>query len=499
MLPTAFCLLLGTGCSKGFLDVAPQGSLTQEAALADPNAAQNLVTGVYNSLYFGGLGSNNTVGILMAFLEMTTDNADKGSTPGDYDPGKELQTFTFTPNTSVFNDLWKGHYQGISRANQALNVLERATFDETTKKRYIGEVRFIRGMYYFNLVRLFGGVPKLLRVPDASEANNDEFQTRATAQEIYDVVIEDLQYSADNLPEKGEPGSQVGRATKGAAQALLAKVYLYLGNYQQAFNFSKAVIDSNKYSLVDDFNYVFRERAVNGQGGNNNSESVFEVNTGTLTDCAAISKVYSAAQGPRSSGGWNDLGFGLNNPSISLANAYDPADERRDPTIIFIQPNGTYLWDGFRIPSADSVENDRYNYKAYHSAIAETPGCGGPGDKDNKPKNIRLIRYSEVLLIYAEAANHVGQTGEAFNKLQMVRTRANLTTTTSTDQDIWNERRLELAFEHDRFFDLVRTGQAATVLASKGFVANKHSVFPIPQIQRDLSGNRLTQNPNYPQ
>ncbi|MBC7902354.1 MAG: RagB/SusD family nutrient uptake outer membrane protein, partial [Gemmatimonadaceae bacterium] len=158
---------------------------------------------------------------------------------------------------------------------------------------------------------------------------------------------------------------------------------------------------------------------------------------------------------------------------------------------------GTVLWDGFRIPSLDSTENPRYNYKAYHSPFKETPSCNGYLDKDWKPKNIRLMRYAEVLLIYAEAAANKGNAGEATAKLNLVRARANLGASTGTIANIWKERRVELAMEQDRFFDLVRQGRAATVLGAKGFKAGTHEVYPIPQAQRDLSGGRMTQNNGY--
>jgi hypothetical protein len=178
-------------------------------------------------------------------------------------------------------------------------------------------------------------------------------------------------------------------------------------------------------------------------------------------------------------------------------------DTRRNASIIFIQPTqpapnstGTILWDGFRIPTKDSVENDRYSYKAYHSPIAETPQI--TNSKDTKPKNIRLMRYAEVLLMYAEASAMTGQ-GDGVNKLNAVRARANLGPTTLTQANVWAERRVELALEADRFFDLVRTGRAATVMQAHGkpFVAGKHELFPIPQAQIDLSGGRLTQNNGY--
>lgn len=510
---TAALILGGSGCGKKFLDIPPQGELTEEQALVDPGAAEKMVTGVYNTLYFGGFG-NNTVGFLWTLLtNVASDDAEKGSTASDFGAAAEIEGFTFNANNSIFNSLWSGHYQAITRANKAIALLDAATFDEVTRKRLTGEVRFLRGMFYFNLVRLFGGVPKLIRVPDPSEGNSDEFQTRATKADIYAVIVADLQYGVDNLPLKGDAGSSTGRATKGAAQGLLAKVYLYLGDWQKAFDNSLAVINSNKYSLADDYAGMFREVGVN------NSESMFEVQTGIhrgTDNCDAVSNVYSNAQGPRAKAGWTnnvdgkqydgDLGFGFNIPSANLAAAYEAGDVRRAGTIIFVNPTvagpnnnpGTRLWDGFRLPTQDSVENSRYNYKAYHSPFKETASCNGYLDKDLKPKNIRVLRYADVLLIYAEAAAMLGQ-ADGVNKLNAVRAKRNLGATTLSQANVLQERRVELGMEGERFFDLVRTNGASTVLNGIGipFVAGKHEVFPIPQAQRDLSGGRLAQNPNY--
>ena len=503
----ALPLLIVAGCSKKFLEIAPQGQLTATQALLDPNAANQLVGGVYNTLYFGGFG-NTTVGFEWAILnDVASDDADKGSTPSDFNAGGagDIDNFTADAHNGIFNNIWNGHYLGIARANKAIDILSSSTFDSTTKNRLLGEVKFLRGLYYFDLVRTFGGVPKVIRTPQPSEVNNDEFQTRASAADIYAVITGDLQFAVDNLPVKGDAATQTGRANKGTAQSYLAKVYLYQKNWQNVFDLTQAVINSNSYSLVPDYNLIFREHSVNGIGGANNSESIFEVQTGLNVDENAVSSLFSNGQGPRGKGGWNDLGFGFNNPTADLANAYEPGDTRKNATIIFINPtvagkdNGTYLWDGFRIPSQDSVENPRYSYKAYHSSIAESPQLSN--NKDTKPKNIRLMRYSEVLLMYAEAAAMLGNTTEATAKLNMVRTRANLPPSTGTQQNIWNERRVELAMEQDRFFDLVRQGRAGTVLRASGkaFVDGKNEVFPIPEDQIALSGTvpRLTQNPGY--
>jgi len=497
--------LVLAGCSKGFLDVPPQGQTTEVLALTDPDAAGKLVGGVYNTLYFGGF-DKTTVGFLWQTTnDVASDDADKGSTPGDFNSGGlgDIDNFIHTPNGFIFNNIWSGHFNAILSANKAIDILGKSTIDAATKNRLLGEARFLRGFYYFNLVRFFGGVPKITTVPLPSEGNSDALNTRASAAEIYAVIIDDLQFAVDNLPLKGDAATQTGRANKGAAQAYLAKVYLYQKNWPKVLELTDAVITSNKYALVTDYNFIFREKPVGGQGGTNNSESIFEVQTGINAGENAVSPLFSNGQGPRGRGGWNDLGFGFNCPTTDLSGFYEAGDTRRSASIIFINPTvpapgstGTVLWDGYRIPSKDSVENERYSYKAYHSTIAESPQI--TNNKDTKPKNIRLMRYAEVLLMYAEASA-MGAGGDGVNKLNAVRARANLPVTTLSQANVWKERRTELAMEADRFLDLVRQGRAGTVLRAHGkpFIDGKHELFPIPQAQRDLSGNRLTQNPNY--
>ncbi|HEX8505578.1 MAG TPA: RagB/SusD family nutrient uptake outer membrane protein [Hymenobacter sp.] len=501
----ALSLALVSGC-KDFLDVPPQGQLSEDAIRTDPAAAQKLVDGVYNSLYLGGFGPD-TQGLQFVILtDIASDDADKGSSPNDYlaDAGG-VDAFTLNSTNGNINNVWNGYYQGISRANQALDKIPLSPASETVKNRLLGEVRFLRGYFYFNLVRLFGGVPKLDRVPLASELNSPEFQTRASAADIYTFLIADLQFAVDNLPLKG--ATETGRATKAAAQGMLAKVYLYQKNYQQAFALSNEIVTgrSGAYSLLQNYAEIWRTT------GANSSESIFEVQTGVNAACnnSAIN-LYSVSQGPRSGGkgGWADLGFGFNVPTQQLVDAYEPNDVRRAGTIIFIQPTapagqrstGTVLWDGFRIPSKDSVENPRYSYKAYHSRTRE-PNCG---NNDYLPKNVRILRYGEVLLIHAEAALQTGNAGAALTDLTAVRTRAGLAAKPATLENIWQERRVELALEHDRFFDLVRQesvqpGRIVPIFAAQGktFVKGKNELFPIPQPQIDLSGGRLTQNPGY--
>ncbi|GAB3868833.1 RagB/SusD family nutrient uptake outer membrane protein [Hymenobacter segetis] len=493
----ALTLALASGCN-GFLDVAPQGQLSEDAIRNDPGIAQKLVDGVYNTMYLGGFGPDIHGLQFVILTDIASDDADKGSTPTDYNDALTIDNFTLTPSNGTVNNAWTGYYQGISRANQALDKIALTTVPDATKNNLLGQVRFLRGYFYFNMVRLFGGVPKLDRVPTASEIGSPQLQQRASAADIYAFIISDLQFAVDNLPLKG--ATETGRATKAAAQGLLAKVYLYQKNYQKAFDLTEEIVKgrSGTYGLFRPYADIWRT------AGANSVESIFEVQAGTNASCdnSAVN-LYTVSQGPRAGGlrGWADLGFGFNNPTTDLANAYEPNDVRKNGSIIFIKPKGpTVLWDGFRVPGQDSVENSRYSYKAYHSRTKEA-NCG---NNDYLPKNIRVLRYAEILLIHAEAAAQLGNAGAAQSDLDAVRSRAGLAPTAPTVANIWKERRVELALEHDRFFDLVRQesvtpGRIVPIFAAQGktFVKGKHELFPIPQPQIDLSGGLLTQNPGY--
>lgn len=491
-----------------FLDVKPQGITTPES---DPQLAQRLVIGVYNTLLQGdSWGNGDTHGF--AYLTVTnimSDDADKGSTASDQlVPVGALDDFLHTSTNKFAETLWRGHYNSIGAANQAIKAIGESALEDEVRNQYLGEVRFLRGYFYFNMVRMFGGVPLVLRpARDADDANSDPvFITRVTEAEVYDAIIEDLQFAIDNLKEKTTAD---GHATKGAAQGMLAKVYLYkasksdaTADWQKVYDLSEAVITSGKYDLVPDYATIWR------QSGENNIESIFEIQTGEFNNNNLKIDNYTVSQGPRTggSGGWDDMGWGFNNPTLSLINAYEPADVRKAATIIFIDDSGTHagttFWDGRRIPSSDSVQNLYYNYKAYTSNTKENYAV--VSDKD-RPKNIRILRYAEVLLINAEAAQRLG-VGDPDGRVNEVRDRAGLDPIAgATKEDIWDERHLELAMEHDRFWDLVRQGnrtpgRTAAVLHAAGkttFIQGKHELLPIPTTEILLSGNVLTQNPQY--
>lgn len=463
------------------LNVLPNNAISETDFLNNPDNAVALVNGVYNKQLDYNMYSFSWIGM----TSITSDDADKGSTPNDTGADKQkMDNLTFGPSDISFSDVWNGRYDGIYRANNALFYLPQLQIDETLKNRLIGEVKFLRALFYFDLVRCFGGVPLVterIDINNTEEINNVVY-VRKTKEETYAVIEADLLAAIDLLPLKSQYGSDdVGRASKGAAQALLAKAYLYQQKWQDAFNLSGDVINSGQYDLLPNYADVWREV------GENKAESIYEVQA-TLT---LGLRDYTNVQGPR---GTPDLGWGFNTPSLALANAYEPNDTRRAATILFVQNVPFTLWDGFI--GSPTWNNPRYNYKAYQSNIAESWN----GDKGATAKNFRILKYSDLLLIRAEAASQLGLVGEATTLVNQIRQRAGLENVASvTINDVWRERRFEMAMEHDRWFDLVRTGQAPAAMTANGktFIVGTHELFPIPQDQIIASNGGLLQNPGY--
>jgi len=512
-----------TACKKSFLDVPLQG---QGTVNGNPQTAVDEVTGAYNALITpdptrSGFGSYDIHGIyFITVTNIMSDDADKGSYSLDQPTAAQLDNFQETSDNTYVAGLWRGYYAGISRTNFALRDLPSAT--SILKPGVItirmAEMRFLRAYFYFNMVRMFGGVPLVTRVPTSPTDQDSMYYYRSTDSDVYHKeIIPDLRYAIANLPLRS--ATDVGRATKGAAETLLAKVDMYLKNWAEADSLTGDVISSGQYSLVPDYSVLWRE------AGNNSPESIFEVETGEFGSVDYGIPEYVEFQGPRQDNGmgtpttpWNnpgfyqpsgDDGFGFDEPSPNLVAEYEPGDLRKAATIIDL-PAGAppdTLFDGFVVPSLTSLHT-YYNYKAYHSEIP--PGSSRAqveefnSDRGQCPKNLHILRYAEVLLIKAEADNAMGNTGSAIALLNQVRARAGLGATTASSQAdlqtaIWHERRVELAMEHDRFWDLVRQGRAAQVMsaAGKAFTAGKNELLPIPSSEIALSGGRLTQNPGY--
>lgn len=463
-------IILITSCSD-FLDEDSREQVEMEDQAIF--SAEQFLTGVY-----GQFNSWDYAFSYLGITEILSDNADKGSASTDGGGDKDLlDNLTYTSSAGSFEAMWKNWYKTIGAATNTIRFIETNVnlTDTDLKNRYIGEAKFLRGLNYFFLVRGWGDVPiqevdSVVRVPQ---------------KEVYQYIENDLVAASKLLPVASKYSAvNVGRAAKGSAQGLLSKVYLYQKEWQKAYNYADSVITSGEYALIDNYADIWKP------DGTNSKESIFEIQAKGSGDGNPAQGIrqYSVTQGAR--GGSNGWGWGFNTPSESLLKAFNDAEDviRRDATIIF--RNGT-LWDGREI---GNTENPMYNYKAY------TPNGA---KEDWNDRTIKYMRYAEVLLIKAEAANELGKITEALEALNKVRERVNLTPSTTTDQaklreEIWNERRLELAMEHDRWFDLVRTGKVAEAMrtAGKNFVVGKHELYPIPNRQIQQTPD-MPQNPNW--
>ena len=470
-------------CDPEFLDKKPLGQLTSDNFFQTEEHAVWATNAVYNHLRDWQVHVFSYIGM----TDIVSDDADKGSTPTDGNFLLDVENFTFDANNVAMNTVWRGYYQGIYRANLAIKNIPAIEMRENLKARLIGENKFLRAYFYFNLVRWFGDLP-LITHP----LTTDEYkQARVPAAVVYAQIEQDLLDAIPVLPKRsGYAAADRGRVTEGAARAMLAKVYLFQDDFINAEKYALEVINSNEYSLIPQYSRIFLPEGENGP------ESVFEVLAVSLETRGGGTQ-YNEGQGVR---GTPNLGWGFNRPSDNLVASFEPGDPRREATVLYV---GEVLPDGSgRVEDNPAMLNERYNQKAW---VPRHPGGNGNG-----PGNIRLFRYADVLLIAAEALNENGKPADALTQLNRVRARARgnsatlLPDVTTTDQVqlrqlIWRERRSELAMEQHRWFDLLRQKRAAQVMQAvgKNFQVGKHELFPIPQTEIDLSGGTLVQNPGY--
>lgn len=476
-------LWVASACSSDFLEKEPLGEITEAAYFKTSSHAVEATNAVYNMLRRWEVHVFSYIGM----TDIVSDDADKGSTPTDASFLLELDNFTYNATNLAPLTVWTGYYQGIHRANTAITRIPEIQMDENLKNRLIGECKFLRAYFYFNLVRWFGDVPLVTKPLTPAEFK----QPRTPKAQVYAQIVKDLEEAATALPLT-YPNSEKGRATRGAANGMLARVYLTLGDFQKVEQLALAVINSGQYALYPNYEKLFQ------LDGELSSESVFEV-VATADQQGLGGSQYNEVQGVR---GVPNLGWGFNRPSDDLVRAYEPGDPRREATILYV---GEVLPDGSAVVE-DNPEtiNERYNQKAWVPRRPDGRNGAGGG-------NIRILRYADVLLMAAEALNENGKPQEALVYLNQVRTRArgnrpasvlpNITVTNREQlrQRIWQERRVELAMEQHRWFDLLRQGRVGAVMKAHGknFQEGKHELFPIPQNEIDLSGGLIVQNPNY--
>jgi hypothetical protein len=405
----------------------------------------------------------------------------------------QLLSYGFDVTNGNINDYYRGFFRGVHRANLVLDNLPKIATKTDLSKRMEGEARFLRAFYYFELVTAFGGVP----IYTKPFIVGDEYPERATPEQVYALIEEDLTFAINNLPLRSQYGAEdMGRVTKGAAQALLGKAYLFQNKNSDAATQFKAVINSNEYALMDDYRDNFLEFNQKNEYVEFNKESLFEVSF--MGQNKSVGGNWGDDNPGQGEATWRAIEYGVSGfqnttPSDALVAAYPDTDPRKMAN--FFGP-GSKWYNGDYPFNSLGWEHKKYS-------IADV---GGAQDLnfDGSSINMRVIRYADVLLMAAEALNALGQDAEAVGYVNQVRNRpsvnigdlpANQTTGTALRDAIRNERRLELALEQVRKRDLIRWGIARQVLGSK-FVEGKHEVLPIPQAEIDLNP-KLKQNPNY--
>jgi hypothetical protein len=476
-------VFIAFSCSDDFVDVDPEAENSEDFFNTEADY-QNALIGAYDLL------QSTYLNVLLG--EIASDNTlCGGESATDVIGFQEIDDMIHTPVNSNLRDLWGWMFAGVNRANYILEFQDKTDFNG--REQVIAQARFLRAYYYFELVKWFGDVPLVV---DKRFVFGDQFDVdRTPTSEVYAQIELDLIYAADNLPYVQ---SEQGRITKGAAQALLGKAYLYQEKFTEAAAVLEDLIANGPHALVTDYNTIFEAE------GENSIESVFEVQYSELEGagfvCLQCSEGNVAVgfmgirnyEGPEFSSG-----FSFNVPTQEAYDAFAIDDPRRDIAILDINAWAAQTGATFGV----GFEHTGYFNRKY---IPRKRSSDAQSDLNlTNPNNYRAIRFADVLLMAAEALNRGGiSDARAQDYLNQVRRRGfgdmnhDITSTGSAlTNAIYNERRIELVGEGHRFFDLVRTGRAAQEIS--GFVAGKHELFPIPAIEIALAGNRWDQNPGY--
>ena len=466
-------VLLLASCNS-ILDKDPIATLDAGSFFQTQEDAIQAVNAAYKPLTFSNGNSNFYWGFGVLAGDEAITGGD-GSRPGLTD----IDALTHTPRTDEINSFWKLQYSGITQSNLVLDKIKNITFDKTTENRVTGEALFLRSYYYFLLTQVFGDVPLFTTIvaPDKLIA------PRTPKAEIYAQMLIDCDRAAELLPPQ-YPAAETGRATKGAALALAAKVCIYQKNWNKALEYIAKVKALNIYGLMPDYQDNFRKKT------QNNKESVWEIQHTNL----------ELGVGNSLNQWWYSKkivgGYGYAEVTDAFVKEFEVDDSRIKFTVA--QNNEDY----FGVVYKNSFSSTRYSPRKYLQPDSTVT------QKADGDINYTAIRYAEVLLWEAEALAELGRVTEAGVPLEIVRARARLQAVNpitalpriiSTDKmtminAIRHERAVELGFEMHRYFDLVRWGIAAAKIPE--FKVGKHEVFPLPQIEMDLNTN-LKQNPNY--
>lgn len=479
----ALASLLVVSCREDFIEILPESTITVEKVYKTDKDFNDAVIGVYNGLQY-------PYARFWQFSDLRGDDTEQDAERNTSEV--RVDDFAMDVNDDLLSDNWRDYYDIIFRINTLLANIEGA--DESmvpNKELYTGEAKFLRALVYFDLVRIWGNVPMLTTPISINEAYE---LGRENADVIYDeVIIKDLLEVENNLPET-YTGTDVGRATQGAAKALLGKVYLTRQDFTKA-EAKLQEVTTLGYALLDSFDelfdygiehhseYIFDIEYIDGGFGLGSPfTSAFTVETqdvgGELV--SAIRRIYNIT-GPESGG--------RGTPNEEFMAAFDPQDLRKEITVA----TGVYDQDGNFVAIAGPGQVNAFTKKYMTSMTI---------NGDSKA-NWKVIRYANVLLMYAEALNENDKTTESLGYLNQVRERAGLEgysglTQAEAREKIYLERRFELYLEGHRWFDLVRTGRALEVMEPYGMQPH-NVVFPIPQSQIEVVNDPsiFSQNPGY--
>jgi len=490
----AAAMLSFGSCSDEFVDVAPKGSFLSESYYKNEEQATAALVGVYDPIRKNSGGFEN----MMAMMNAGSDDFYAGG--GGSTDGEGIQNFSThsLSSTSIPGSFWNDHYQGIFRANTLLSKLPAVDMNDDLKVRFAGEIKALRAIYYFNLVRMFKNVPLLLDPLTTGNMYNVE---QAAPEAVYAQIEKDLTEAIPALPATVPADTESGRLTKGGAQAMLGKVYLFEGKKAEAATVLAAVNGTpgaaNQYGnkLLDKFSDLW---VVSNKF---NTESLIEVShtsagnsdwgfwgsgrdEGNSLNIMVGPRSYSKPDGspaPDLPSGWSF--------NVITQDLYDAikADPRFGATVLDLKA----LKAAGEADYIGGYQDTGYFLNKFVPRKEDVRTGGGAAELNYK-QNSYIIRLADSYLMEAEA---LGSGARAQALLDAVRSRVGLPSIPVTLDAIKKERRMELAGEGLRFFDLVRWGDAATKLANRGFNAGVDEIFPIPT--RELQGTKLKQNPGY--
>ena len=479
-------LLLGATACSDFLQEDMEGTYSNASFYKTESHALLAVNGIYNTVSF--VSSDNA---LWVFGDVVSDDATKGGLAGDQSDIQFLEEFNYSANNGYTEKIWKRYYEGITRANYLLYYADGIEMDETLKARVVGEAKFLRAYLYFNLVNIFGPVP-LKKTPPITD--NDINVPVSPVAGIYAAIEQDLTEASQVLAES-YTGSDLGRATRGAALGLLAKANLYQGDWQATVDAIAQLEALGIYALQSVYKNNFLDST------QNNNESIFEIQ-------------HLSGQSPKLGSALNQWlgpvkynGYGFDVPVDNFVNEFEAtSDGVTDPRLDYtIARPGTKWIDGVDFDPSWSATG--YLQKKHEQPKSEEPVIG------DASLNYVYMRYADVLLMKAEALNELGRTDDALAPLNAVRKRAResylhdtaldgfgtvpvelLPDVTNIGQSgvraaIRHERRVELGFEFHRFFDLMRYGKsvAEEALSGTGFSYEANRYFLIPQSEVDAN------------